>query len=147
MYFFLLNLLKSIFTIFQLNVKEGFSKYFENVISNRDLLAFSCENSDDLQILFSCLRTEQKLGVNIIFTKPVRELQFTSPSISELSRFGFNYFLLELVDGPLPILNYLCSTYRIHTIPIGTDHTLSVAESVPQNYPLFFTRKFIMLMF
>lgn len=124
-------------------MKEGFSKYFENMIPIRDLLTFSCEDNDDVQKLFKCLRTEQKLEVNIIHTKPVRALEFSSPSISQLSRFGFNHFLLELIDGPLPILNYLCSTCRIHRVPVGTDHTLSVAESVPQEYSLFFTRKFI----
>lgn len=125
-------------------MKEGFSKYFENVIALRDMLAFSCENKDDIQTLFGYLRAEQKLNVNIIHTRPVRSLEFSSPSISQLSKFGFNHFLLELVDGPLPILNYLCSTYRLHTVPIGNDHTLSVAEKVPPEYSLFFTRKLIM---
>lgn len=111
----------------------------------RDLLAFSCENTDDVQKLFKCLRTEQNLDVNIIYTKSCRALDSTSPSIAELSRFGFTHFLIELVDGPLALLNYLCRTYRIHAVPIGTDHTLSVAESVPSKYQLFFTREFIYL--
>ncbi len=127
--------------MFQLNVKEGFSKYLENLIS-RDFLAFSCEDQDDVQRMFQCLRTEQKLDVHIIWTKGVRSLHFASPSISEISRYGFNHFLLELVDGPLPILKYLCRTYRIHDVPIGTDHTRSVAESVPHKFNTFFTRKF-----
>lgn len=123
-------------------MKEGFSKYFENVIAIRDLLAFSCENKDDVQKLFQCLRKEQKLDVNIIFMKAARTIEVESPAISEISRFGFTHFLLELVDGPLAILNYLCRTYAIHRVPIGTEQTLAVAESVPANYGLFFTRKF-----
>lgn len=127
--------------IFQLNVKEGFSKYFENVISIRDLVAFPCENKDDMEKLFTCLRTELGLEVNIIFTKPVRAVEFSPPPISQIKKFGFQHFLLELVDGPETLLNYLCSTYRIHAVPIGNDQTLSMAEKVPQQYPLFFTSK------
>lgn len=122
-------------------MKEGYAKYFENVISTRDMLTFSCENKDDVQKLFKILRTEQKLQVNIIYTKASRTVDASSPPLSEISKFGFNHFLLELVDGPIPILNYLCKTYSIHVVPVGTDHTYTVAEDIPEKYGVFFTSK------
>ncbi|KAG4065304.1 hypothetical protein HA402_012746 [Bradysia odoriphaga] len=61
--------------IFQLNVREGYAKYFENLIPIRDVSAFMCENKDDMEKLFKCLRTDMKLEVNIISVKPVRALR------------------------------------------------------------------------
>lgn len=132
--------------IFQLNVREGYSKYFENVIAVRDLTAFLCENKDDMAKLFKCLRTEKKLEVNILSVKAVRALEYRSPSISEISRFGFNCFLLELIDGPVTLLNHLCKANHIHNIPLGTEQTRSVnQESIPAKYSVYFTRKLFMV--
>lgn len=127
--------------MFQLNVRGGYAKYFENIISKRDLVAIGCEDKDDIKVLFKKLRDDMKLNINIIHIRATRSLEFESPPISELSEFGFNHFLLELIDGPVSILNHLCRTNHIQMIPIGTDHTLRVADQVPAKYSMFFTRK------
>lgn len=46
-----------------------------------------------------------------------------------------------MIEGPPPILNYLCQLNHIHNIPVGNDHTYDVASSVPDDIRLFFTCK------
>lgn len=56
-------------------------------------------------------------------------------------KFGFQSYLLDMLDGPAPILNYLCKTYRIHDVPLGTEETAKHASNVPSHIRVFFTRK------
>ena len=42
------------------------AKYVENIISYRDLIAFTCTSSQDTDLLVQKLRLEMQLGVNII---------------------------------------------------------------------------------
>ncbi|KAJ6615261.1 Structural maintenance of chromosomes protein 5, partial [Pseudolycoriella hygida] len=122
-----------------LNVKEGYSKYFENLIPLRDLLAFTCEDKDDVQVLFHHLRNVRKFDVNIYSVKPVRSLEFASPPLSAIAKLGFTHFLLDLVEGPLTLINHLCRSKNIHAIPLGSERTRAVSDKVPKNFQLFFT--------
>lgn len=41
------------------------AKYFENCISQKDLVSFVCEQKEDMALLHQKLRNEEKLKVNM----------------------------------------------------------------------------------
>lgn len=124
----------------EINVKDQkYAKYVENTIKIRDFIAFSCENLEDADNLGKELRS-QNLRVNVLHTEPANSLHFqTDLSIDELRAYGFQCFMIDVLDAPFPILNFLCSQYGIHRIPIGNDRTFEVASTVPNNVSLFFS--------
>ncbi|KAJ4434613.1 hypothetical protein ANN_23175 [Periplaneta americana] len=48
----------------------GNAKYVENVVSSRDLVAFTCEDKDDMNKLLTVLRDEQHLKINAVHSGP-----------------------------------------------------------------------------
>lgn len=46
------------------------------------------------------------------------------------SRYGFFSYLRELFDAPDPVMSYLCSQYRVHDVPVGTEKTRNMIERV-----------------
>ncbi|KAH8286139.1 hypothetical protein KR054_003225 [Drosophila jambulina] len=122
------------------------AKYLENVVKQRDLFAFACEDKDDMSDLINELCVKQKLGVNIIYCAPADRCLYT-PSIpkSELRAMGFHAYLVDLVTGPIPLINKLCASYSIHNIPIGTDAVGNHTSSVPKIIRVYFggNKKFV----
>lgn len=55
---------------------------------------------------------------------------------------GFKSYLVDLVSGPIPIINKLCGTYQIHNIPIGGDEVSNYTSSIPKSIRLYFGGKF-----
>ncbi|KAH8258805.1 hypothetical protein KR038_009819 [Drosophila bunnanda] len=122
------------------------AKYLENVVKQRDLFAFACEDKDDMSDLINELCVKQKLGVNIIYCAPADRCLY-SPTIpkSELRAMGFIAYLVELVSGPIPLINKLCASYSIHNIPIGTDAVGNHTSSIPKAIRVYFggNKKFV----
>jgi len=54
---------------------------------------------------------------------------------------GFSSYLVDLVSGPIPIINKLCGTYQIHNIPIGKDEVGNYTSNIPKSIRLFFGGK------
>ncbi|XP_016959600.1 structural maintenance of chromosomes protein 5 [Drosophila biarmipes] len=133
--------------ILELNVENyEDAKYLENVVSQRDLFAFACEDKEDMSDLINELCVKQKLGVNIVFCAPADRVMY-SPSISknDLRSLGFRAYLVELVTGPIPLINKLCASYSIHNIPIGTESVGNNTSSIPKNIRVYFggNKKFV----
>lgn len=56
-----------------------------------------------------------------------------------LNRFcGFTAYLIDLIEGPPAIINYLCNLNNIHKIPIGSSDVNDKTDDVPNNINLFF---------
>ncbi|KAH8295721.1 hypothetical protein KR018_005816 [Drosophila ironensis] len=126
--------------LFELSMQSNdAAKYLENVVKQRDLLAFACEDKQDMSDLTNELCVKQKLGVNIIYCDPAQRCIY-GPSISlqELRPLGFHAYLLDLVSGPYAILNKLCASYGIHNIPIGSDAVSNHTSSIPKNIRVYF---------
>uniref|UniRef100_A0A6J0U4Y2 Structural maintenance of chromosomes protein 5 n=1 Tax=Pogona vitticeps TaxID=103695 RepID=A0A6J0U4Y2_9SAUR len=107
------------------------AKYVENHISSNDLRAFVFEIQEDMEVFLREMRDNQKLKVNAVCA-PSESCAETKPSkpIEELHRYGFFTYLRELFDAPLPVMSYLCSHYRIHEVPVGTEKTRNMIERV-----------------
>ncbi|XP_017072488.1 structural maintenance of chromosomes protein 5 [Drosophila eugracilis] len=122
------------------------AKYLENVVSQRDLFAFACEDKEDMSDLINELCVKQKLGVNIIYCAPADRVMY-NPSISrnDLRPLGFRAYLVELVSGPIPLINKLCASYSIHNIPIGTEAVGNNTSAIPKNIRVYFggNKKFV----
>lgn len=124
-----------------MNVLESNNaKYLENCISERDLIAFTCEEKDDMSILHQKLRVEQKLNVNMLYSAASNELSFRARNpISKLQRYGFHSYLIDMVEAPVPVLNALCRLYHIHQIPVGSDATYNNNDNLPDYINQFFS--------
>lgn len=130
---------------FKLTVLDSSNaKYLENCIAERDLVAFTCEEKDDMSILHRKLRVEQKLSVNILHSSAATEVAHKARQpISKLARYGFHSFLIDMVEAPVPILNALCRLNHIHQIPVGSDATYNTDDdNIPDYISTYFSSKY-----
>ncbi|KFO70159.1 Structural maintenance of chromosomes protein 5, partial [Cuculus canorus] len=116
----------------EINMKDNrHAKYIENHISANDMRAFVFESQGDMEMFLVEMRDHQKLKVNAVCA-PAESCAESVPSrpIEEFHRYGFFSYLRELFDAPHPVMSYLCSQYRIHDVPVGTEKTRSMIERV-----------------
>ncbi|KAM6226234.1 structural maintenance of chromosomes protein 5 [Spheniscus humboldti] len=116
----------------EINMKDNrHAKYVENHISANDMRAFVFESQEDMEMFLVEMRDHQKLRVNAVCA-PTESRAESLPSrpIEELHRYGFFSYLRELFDAPHPVMSYLCSQYRVHDVPVGTEKTRNMIERV-----------------
>lgn len=118
-----------------------YSQYLENTINMRDLQMFLCTNKNDVIKLTKILRSDMKLKVNIGFTEDTENLTFVSSRrINEFPReYGIYAHLIDIVDGPAPVLNYLCKLYNLHNVILADDRIERNASKLPDDIRLFFS--------
>ncbi|XP_064358748.1 structural maintenance of chromosomes protein 5 isoform X3 [Dromaius novaehollandiae] len=117
-----------------INMKDNrHAKYVENHISSNDMRAFVFESQEDMEMFLLEMRDHRKLKVNAVCA-PTESCAENIPSrpIEELHRYGFFSYLRELFDAPRPVMSYLCSQYRVHDVPVGTEKTKNMIERVIQ---------------
>lgn len=130
--------------LLNIHVKDArYSKYFENIFGLRDLLAFVCEDKSDMNRLMGYLRDELKLTINVVHSDPAKNVQ-TTPHIpiDSIRQFGFQHYLISLIEAPETIMKYLISMYHINNIPLGTRAVEDNTEQVPPNLRQFFSREY-----
>ncbi|CAG9801367.1 unnamed protein product [Chironomus riparius] len=116
-------------------------KYVENTIANRDFETFLCTNKEDMKELIMKFRNELKLNVNVGYTDPDETLRYQTelPVDRNLKNLGIIAYVIDVIKGPIPVLNYLCSLYKIHNTAIGSDKTSQCASQLPDNISVFFS--------
>ncbi|KYQ56942.1 Structural maintenance of chromosomes protein 5 [Trachymyrmex zeteki] len=127
--------------LLNINVKESlYAKYLESIIPFRDLIAFTCEDKKDMNLLLKYLREQQKLKVNVVHSDPMKRvtLQPNIP-IENIQKFGFKHYLAELIEVPSSILKYLVSMYRLNNIPIGTNEIENNTNYIPRSLNCYFS--------
>ncbi|KAK3717890.1 hypothetical protein QZH41_014890, partial [Actinostola sp. cb2023] len=107
------------------------AKFLEKLISNNDMRSFVIESRDDMKIFFDEVRDKQHLKVNGV-TPPDEPLSSfkSSRKIDDLKKWGFHCYLSEIFTAPDAVMKYLCESYRVHEIPLGSDFTANNAEKV-----------------
>ncbi|XP_061118782.1 structural maintenance of chromosomes protein 5 [Conger conger] len=125
------------------NVKDSrHAKYIENVIPQNDLRAFVFQRQDDMEAFMTEVRDRQRLRVNAVIA-PAVSCANRPPSrpIEDLQYFGFFSYLRELFDAPEEVMSYLCHQHRVNDIPVGTEKTKAMIETVIRESQLriFFT--------
>ena len=63
------------------------------------------------------------------------------PSIPlhNIHQYGFEHYLISLIDVPKTILNYLIHMYGLNEIPIGNNRVASNLENIPDTLFRFFS--------
>ncbi|CAB3225786.1 unnamed protein product [Arctia plantaginis] len=116
-----------------------FARYLESTVAGRDLVAFTFESSQDMNLFLQKVRQEKGLKrVNALCSQG-GSFELPERNIQQLSYLGFYTYLVDTISAPDAIVRYLCKTYKIHAIPIGNDHTYNNSGNVPANITLFFT--------
>ncbi|XP_013114154.2 structural maintenance of chromosomes protein 5 [Stomoxys calcitrans] len=126
--------------ILELSVLDpNHSKYLENTVAMKDLLAFSCESTSDLSLLVTELCNKKNLLVNIFHAPPPDDSMFVPKiPIEEIRQYGFESYLIDLVQGPRAVLGFLCSLYNLQNIPYGGDHVNSCTDNIPHDIRNYF---------
>lgn len=127
--------------LLEINVKFRENvKHVENCIGERDLIAFACEDVDDMTLLTKKLRVEQRISCNVVHVRPAtRVIHRPQISIFDLKGFGGKSYLIDCLEGPFPILNYLCEAYKIQNVLVGSDDLEMNTNELPDSLKLFFT--------
>lgn len=129
--------------VLETNLKDpSYAKYVEAVISNKDLVAFTFEDKDDMNRAMRILRDEMNLRLNFLHSGEMHQpSSYYKPNIpiKHLREFGFKTYISDVIEAPEAILKYLLRTYGLHNIPIGTKQTDATFEKVPPSIRLFFS--------
>ncbi|KAK3522196.1 hypothetical protein QTP70_027690, partial [Hemibagrus guttatus] len=115
-----------------INVRDPqHAKYVESHVSLNDLKAFVFQKQQDMEKFMVEIRDRQRLRVNSVIA-PGESCANRPPtrSIDSLKRFGFFSYLRELFDAPDEVMSYLCHQYRINDVPVGTERTKNMIETV-----------------
>lgn len=121
-----------------INVRDArHAKYIETHISVNDLRAFVFQRQDDNDKFMNEMRDTQRLRVNSIIA-PTESCSKRPPSrpIETLKPYGFISYLREMFDAPEEVMSYLCHQYRVNDVPIGTEKTKGMIESVIKDLQL-----------
>jgi hypothetical protein len=154
--------------ILSLNVTDSnMMKYVEFIIPKRDLLAmfifeviaqsifleritktfsFLFQSTDDMELFIKECHEKQKLVVHgsAIPSMSLDEFRRESISMNEIQKFGMFQYLLDTIQGPDPILRYLCQTIKIHTLPIGNEIAMTAIDDITKDKRIrrFFVKNF-----
>lgn len=124
-----------------INVPRDYAKYFENHISFRDLVAFVCEEKEDMNRLIR-YASQQKLKINVLHSDPNWSCQIPPKiPLRDIERFGFECYMASLLNAPDTIKKYLFRNYRLQDIPIGTNEVTNHLDNLPRTLNKFFTSK------
>ncbi|KAG7476281.1 hypothetical protein MATL_G00081220 [Megalops atlanticus] len=115
-----------------INVRDArHAKYIESHVPLNDLRAFVFQRQQDMETFMTEVRDHQKLRVNAVIAPP-ESCADRAPSrpLQALRRFGFFSYLRELFDAPEEVMSYLCHQYRVQDVPVGTQETKAMIETV-----------------
>ncbi|XP_043287800.1 structural maintenance of chromosomes protein 5 [Venturia canescens] len=126
--------------LLKIHVKnDRYTRHLETIISQRDLVAFVCEDKCDMNKLMRYLRDEKKLTINVISESPDKNVDRTPiVPIEQLRPFGFENYLVDFIEAPPTIMNYLISQYNIHNIPVGSAMVDKNIAHIPNQIRVFF---------
>ncbi|XP_038066980.1 structural maintenance of chromosomes protein 5-like isoform X2 [Patiria miniata] len=107
------------------------AKYIEQAIPTNDMLAFVCEDAEDMELFVSLVREKQNLRINAVKSPnvPLASFQPNRP-IADIKRWGFNHYLKDLIDAPEAVMVYLCKMHRLYNVPLGSRVTQDSIDKV-----------------
>ncbi|XP_063833997.1 structural maintenance of chromosomes protein 5 [Ostrinia nubilalis] len=105
-----------------------FARYLESTVPARDLVAFTFESTQDMNLFMQKVRGLGLKKVNAVCS-PNSRVQMQSNDIQQLSYLGFYTYLVDTLSAPAAITRYLCKQYGIHRVPIGDQQILFFAKT------------------
>ncbi|KAA0703712.1 Structural maintenance of chromosomes protein 5 [Triplophysa tibetana] len=107
------------------------ARYVESHIPVNDLRAFVFQKQEDMETFMTEVRDTQNLRVNSVIAPPDScSNRLPSRPLDTLRRYGFFSYLRELFDAPDEVMSYLCHQYRVNDVPVGTETTKNMIETV-----------------
>ncbi|EYC16688.1 hypothetical protein Y032_0033g2787 [Ancylostoma ceylanicum] len=101
----------------------------ENLVAVRDLpmFIFGCKADE---ALLTDQRHKWKLNSTVIPPEQVDISALKTGLTSDMKKFGFNRFAVDLFTAPDVVKQYLCSVARLHQVPIGSSKTNDAYEAI-----------------
>ncbi|UZJ51628.1 hypothetical protein CBS101457_000948 [Exobasidium rhododendri] len=108
----------------EISVEDArFASAVEGSINFATLKTFVCQTRDDYDLFTRELVDGKKYRLNVVEQEGGRPLdtylQQKPTTEADLRHFGFDRYLIDCVDGPEPILQYLCESSHLHAIPFA----------------------------
>jgi len=106
--------------IIECTVKDSrYADAIESLLQKDDLIALTVTNVEDFRTLEDNLRGKQKLK-DVVVRSVTRELDDFKPPISNesLAEYSLDYWVIDLLAGPHPVLTMLCDNPRLHRTAI-----------------------------
>ncbi len=116
----------------QINMKRTeWAKYVESAVSKNDLMAFICEDREDLKLFTELINKELNIRVNVVMAPNENENDFSPEvDIEGFSQYGLYSYVKDMFTAPNKVMAYLCKTSRLHCIPVGNNRTDDKIESL-----------------
>lgn len=116
--------------------------FIESTVNMNDLLAFTCENVDDMNLFIKKTRIERKMDVNVVHS-PGGNVRYQAANITyDLRAMGAESYLIDSLDAPAPIVNFMCQNYFIHNVLVGSAELEKHTDQLPKHIQLFFTPQY-----
>jgi AAA15 family ATPase/GTPase len=117
-----------------------YAQAVEGQLRRGDVVAITCTNSDDRRLLEGCLLSKkvnngQGLHDVHLRTSPKPLSSYQQPvAKADLTRYGFEGYMLEYLRGPEEVLAMLCDNNKLHQIayaatPISDEQHVAVMDS------------------
>lgn len=97
------------------------AKAFEASLGQSDVIALTTTNTSDYNMLQHELLTNMRLS-DVHIRSIGRSLSDWNPPVAreQLQTYGLNGYVLDLVEGPEPVLSMLCDNRNIHAMGFST---------------------------
>ncbi|KAG9292682.1 hypothetical protein G9A89_008268 [Geosiphon pyriformis] len=123
----------------EINIKD--KRYIDIVEASLGFHAirtFVCQTKEDYHTLTRTLCDEKKFRINAACFDHKKMSDFIPPmDHQQLNRFGFQSYVLDQIEGPEPVLIYICQNNMSHRIPVATkdpDHKQIEQSRIFNNY-------------
>ncbi|KAG9185663.1 hypothetical protein G6011_06994 [Alternaria panax] len=101
-------------------IDPKYAQAVEGQMRNGDVLAITCTNKDDQNLLMDRLLTKANgLGLSDVYlrTSPRPLSSYKKPLTgADLNRYGFEGYMLDYIRGPDEVLAMLCDNTKLHQI-------------------------------
>jgi len=123
----------------EISVEDSkFASAVEASINFATMKTFVCQTREDYDLFTrNLVDGGKRLRLNVVELEGGKSLEAfrnAKPTTEEeLRHFGFDRYLVDCVDGPAPVLQYLCETSHLHAVPYATDEKRIKVEDVERS--------------
>ncbi|XP_054278612.1 structural maintenance of chromosomes protein 5-like [Macrosteles quadrilineatus] len=128
----------------EINCEQDAAKFVEFSIPHREMVMFVCEDKNDMNQLLKTVRDGMRLSINAAvvtrnYNSPASENYRPPLDLRSIKEFGFSDYIINKMEGPNAILNYLCANFALHQIPLGNKKTELMADKIPRQIRSYFS--------
>ncbi|XP_065886408.1 structural maintenance of chromosomes protein 5-like isoform X2 [Dysidea avara] len=128
---------------------QQYLKQVEGFLNNQHKFSFIAQTEEDMIKLKKEVREKLKLSVNVILDpKAISNSEDVSKytpfyDINEMRQYGFDQWMINLIDAPAPTLRVLCKYHYLHNVFVAKDMSAQqiarVVDEIGDRVRKFFT--------